>query len=285
MISRIGLIFWFSFISVFIHAQTWIKTDGGTVFKYISKNEKGRKIKPNMIMLVDLLGKAQKASNLAEDTIIFNSGTSDKPFYIPTEQPGLQNVFYNLNSGDSVEIKIIADTFYNKVFSATTPDFVAKGSVVTLYFHIQEALTKNEIEDKVKTQNSKAIKADSLNVLKYCNKLKGVKKLGSGLRYKKLKENPNGILATKGSMVSVRYKGWLIDGDVFDENETSEEPFKLVVGMNQVIKGWEEGLKLMRTGEKYRLVIPWYLAYGTLGNGPIPPFTSIVFDVQLIEIK
>jgi FKBP-type peptidyl-prolyl cis-trans isomerase len=55
--------------------------------------------------------------------------------------------------------------------------------------------------------------------------------------------------------------------------------------MNQVIKGWEEGLKLMKTGEKYRLIIPWYLAYGTLGNGPIPPFTSIVFDVQLIEIK
>ncbi|MFA9212774.1 MAG: FKBP-type peptidyl-prolyl cis-trans isomerase [Candidatus Methylacidiphilales bacterium] len=285
MISRIGLICWFSIISVFIHAQTWIKTDAGTVFKYISKNEKGRKIKPNMIMLVDLLGKAQKASNLAEDTIIFNSGTSDKPFYIPTEQPGLQNVFYNLNAGDSIEIKIIADTFYNKVFSAPTPDFVAKGSVVTLYFHIQEALTKNEIEDKVKLQNTKEVKADSLNVLRYCNKIKGVKKLASGLRYKQLKANPAGTLAKKGSMVSVRYKGWLVDGDVFDENETSEEPFKLVLGMNQVIKGWEEGLKLMRTGEKYRLVIPWYLAYGTLGNGPIPPFTSIVFDVQLIEIK
>ncbi len=284
MINRIGLIFSFLIISVFVHGQTWIKTDGGTVFKYITKNEKGRKIRPNMIMLVDLLGKVQKADNIAEDTVIFNSGTSDKPFYIPTEQPGLQNVFYNLNTGDSIEIKIIADTFYNKVFSATLPDFVAKGSVVTLYFHVQEALTKEEIEDRVKIQNAKALKADSLNVLKYCNKIKGVKKLASGLRYKPLKLNPTGTLAKKGSMVSVRYKGWLIDGDVFDENETGE-PFKLVLGMNQVIKGWEEGLKLMKTGEKYRLIIPWYLAYGTLGNGPIPPFTSIVFDVQLIEIK
>ncbi len=270
--------------SIKIHSQTWIKTDGGTVFKYITKNEKGRKIRPNMIMLVDLLGKVQKAGNIAEDTVIFNSGTSDKPFYIPTEQPGLQNVFYNLNTGDSIEIKIIADTFYNKVFAANLPDFVAKGSIVTLYFHVQEALTKEEIEDRVKIQNTKAVKSDSLNVLKYCNKIKGVKKLASGLRYKPLKLNPTGTLAKKGSMVSVRYKGWLIDGDVFDENETGE-PFKLVLGMNQVIKGWEEGLKLMKTGEKYRLIIPWYLAYGTLGNGPIPPFTSIVFDVQLIEIK
>lgn len=284
MINRIGLIFSFLIISVSVHAQTWIKTDGGTVFKYITKNEKGRKIRPNMIMLVDLLGKVQKAGNKAEDTVIFNSGTSDKPFYIPTEQPGLQNVFYNLNTGDSIEIKIIADTFYNKVFAASLPDFVAKGSIVTLYFHVQEALTKEEIENKVKVQNTKGVKADSLNVLKYCNKIKGVKKLASGLRYKPLKLNPTGTLAKKGSMVSVRYKGWLIDGDVFDENETGE-PFKLVLGMNQVIKGWEEGLKLMKTGEKYRLIIPWYLAYGTLGNGPIPPFTSIVFDVELIEIK
>jgi len=284
MINRVSLIFAFLIISVFVHAQTWIKTDGGTAFKYISKNEKGRKIKPNMIMLVDLLGKVPKAGSTTEDTIIFNSGTSDKPFYIPTEQAGLENVFYNLNVGDSVEIKIIADTFYNKVFAATLPEFVEKGSVVTLYFHVQEALTKDEIEDRVKAQNSKLIKTDSTNIKKYCDKVKGVKKLPSGLRYKVITANPSGTLAKKGSMVSVRYKGWLIDGDVFDENEKGE-PFKLVLGMNQVIKGWEEGLKLMKTGEKYRLVIPWYLAYGTLGNGPIPPFTSIVFDVQLIEIK
>jgi FKBP-type peptidyl-prolyl cis-trans isomerase len=104
------------------------------------------------------------------------------------------------------------------------------------------------------------------------------------LLYKKLIANPKAIGCKKGSMVSVNYKGWLINGDVFDENEKSV-PFNLVLGMNQVIEGWEEGLLLMRKGEKYRLIIPWYLAYGTLGNGPIPPFTSIVFDVQLVDIK
>ena len=55
--------------------------------------------------------------------------------------------------------------------------------------------------------------------------------------------------------------------------------------MNQVIKGWDEGLRQMKTGEKCRFIIPWYLAYGSHGNGPIPPFTSIIFDVELIDIK
>lgn len=270
-------------VSITINAQTWIKVDDATAFKFIVKNNNGRKVKPNMVMLVDLLGKAKKA-NSTEDTIIFNSGSSDKPFYIPTEQPGLQKVFYELNDGDSIEIKMIADTFYNKVFNTSSPSYVEKGSAVTLYFHIQQALTKDEIENKVKIQNKSAIIADSLNVIKYCHQIKGVKKLASGLQFKKLITNPKGIGCKKGSMVSVNYKGWLINGDVFDENEKST-PFKLVLGMNQVIEGWEQGLLLMRMGEKYRLIIPWYLAYGTLGNGPIPPFTSIVFDVQLVDIK
>jgi hypothetical protein len=77
-------------------AQTWIKTDNATVFKFLSKNEKGRKIVPEMVLLADLYGIGKKASD-KQDTVIYNSVSSDKPFYIPTEQPGLQNVFYQLN--------------------------------------------------------------------------------------------------------------------------------------------------------------------------------------------
>jgi FKBP-type peptidyl-prolyl cis-trans isomerase len=281
---RLSILIICLFTSVFGQAQTWLKTDEATVFRYIYRNEKGTKVIPKMILLADLYGTAKKASNPTEDTVIFNSISSDKPFYIPTEQPGLQNVFYQLHSGDSVEIKVIADTFYNKTFSNPLPDYIAKGSVVSLFFHVQEALTQNEIEQKSKAQNAPLIKADSLRLKKYCAGLKGVKKLPNGLRYKMLKPNVKGVLTKNGSMVSVKYKGWLIEGDVFDENLTGE-PFKFVLGMKQVIQGWEQGLRLMKTGETCRLIIPWYLAYGSHGNGPIPPFTSIIFDVQLLDIK
>jgi FKBP-type peptidyl-prolyl cis-trans isomerase len=281
---RFSILITYLFLSVFSQAQTWLKTDDATAFRFIYKNEKGTKVIPNMILLADLFGTAKKASNPLEDTVIFNSISNDKPFYIPTEQPGLQNVFYKLNAGDSIEIRVLADTFYNKTFNTPLPDYVAKGSVVSLFFHIQEALTQNEIEQKAKEQNTPLVNIDSLRVKKYCNGLKGIKKLPSGLRYKILKSNPKGIQTKNGSLVSVKYKGWLIEGDVFDEN-LKGEPFKFVLGMKQVIQGWEQGLRLMKTGETLRLIIPWYLAYGTKGNGPIPPFTSIIFDVQLIDIK
>lgn len=281
---RIPILLLLLIFSTSVQSQTWIKTDGGTAFKFISKNEKGRKIMPNMVLLADIYGTAKKANNITEDTVIFNSVSSDKPFYIPTEQPGLKKVFYQLQAGDSIEIKVIADSFYNITFNSPVPSYIALGSVITLYFHVQEALTKEEIEQKSRDQNKPMILADSLRLIKYCNQIKGVKKLKSGLRYKILKSNPAGVLTKNGSMVSVKYKGWLIEGDVFDEN-IKGEPFKFVVGMNQVIQGWEQGLRLLKTGETIRLIIPWYLAYGTHGNGPIPPFTSIIFDVQLIDIK
>lgn len=264
-------------------AQTWIKTDNATVFKILSKNEKGRKIVPEMILLADLYGIGKKASD-KQDTVIYNSVSSDKPFYIPTEQPGLQNVFYQLNEGDSIVIKVIADTFFNKTFSSPLPSYIDSGSIVTLYFHIQEALTKSEIEQKAATQNKALVKADSLLVLNYCIKNKGFKKLATGLRIKKLVSNDTATQAKKGDMLSVFYKGWIINGDIFDEN-LRNEPFKFVLGMKQVIPGWEQALSKMKKGEKCRIVIPWYLAYGSYGNGPIPPFTSIVFDVQIVDIK
>lgn len=264
-------------------AQVWIKTDNATVFKMLKKNDKGRKIKSNMVLLADLYGIGKKAID-KKDTVIYNSVSSDKPFYIPTEQPGLQNIFYQLNEGDSVVIKVIADTFYNKTFSSPMPSYIDSGSIVTLYFHIQQALTKEEIEQKAALQNKNLIKADSLLVLKYANKVKGYKKRSNGLRFKKIKENINGEVASKGAMLSVFYKGWLIDGDIFDENLRTE-PFKFVLGMNQVIKGWEEALKGMKKGEKCNIIIPWYLAYGSYGNGPIPPFTSIVFEIEIVDIK
>ena len=94
-----------------------------------------------------------------------------------------------------------------------------------------------------------------------------------------------GEMPSEGQEVEVHYEGRLeSNGNIFDSSKT-RAPFKFVLGMKQVIPGWEQALSKMKKGEKYRIVIPWYLAYGSYGNGPIPPFTSIVFDVQIVDIK
>ncbi|MBR4155651.1 MAG: FKBP-type peptidyl-prolyl cis-trans isomerase [Bacteroidales bacterium] len=84
-------------------------------------------------------------------------------------------------------------------------------------------------------------------------------------------------------MIKVHYTGKLLDGTVFDSSVTRNEPFQFVLGIGQVIPGWDEGLQLMSKGEKAVLYIPYYLAYGDRGAGAIPPFATLIFEVELID--
>ena len=107
----------------------------------------------------------------------------------------------------------------------------------------------------------------------------------SGLRYKIL-QNGEGKQATKGAMVSVHYKGQLLDGTVFDSSYKRKQPIDFAIGVGQVIAGWDEGIQLLKVGDKARLVIPSNLAYGEAGaGGVIPPNATLIFDVELMNVK
>lgn len=107
----------------------------------------------------------------------------------------------------------------------------------------------------------------------------------SGLRYKILQEGA-GKQATKGSNVSVHYKGQLPDGSVFDSSYQRKQPIDFTIGVGQVIAGWDEGIQLLKVGDKARFVIPSNLAYGSQGaGGVIPPDATLIFDVELMGVK
>ncbi|CAL2085442.1 peptidylprolyl isomerase [Tenacibaculum sp. 190524A02b] len=107
----------------------------------------------------------------------------------------------------------------------------------------------------------------------------------SGLRYKVLQKG-EGKQATKGAMVSVHYKGQLLDGTVFDSSYKRKQPIDFAVGVGQVIAGWDEGIQLLQVGDKARLVIPSNLGYGANGaGGVIPPDATLIFDVELMDVK
>lgn len=115
------------------------------------------------------------------------------------------------------------------------------------------------------------------------NKLRdSVVTTASGLQYKVIQMG-KGSLPADTSRVKVHYHGTLIDGTVFDSSVDRGEP--AVFGVNQVIKGWTEALKLMPVGSKYRLFIPQELAYGNQDQGTIKPFSTLIFDVELISIE
>ncbi|WP_299130526.1 peptidylprolyl isomerase [uncultured Winogradskyella sp.] len=107
----------------------------------------------------------------------------------------------------------------------------------------------------------------------------------TGLRYKVIQQG-EGKKAEKGNTVSVHYKGQLADGTVFDSSYKRNAPLDFQVGVGQVIPGWDEGICLLNVGDKARLVIPSDLGYGSAGaGGVIPPNATLVFDVELMDVK
>ncbi|WP_418511929.1 peptidylprolyl isomerase [Corallibacter sp.] len=113
----------------------------------------------------------------------------------------------------------------------------------------------------------------------------GFEKTDSGLRYQILQKG-SGVKAEKGKTVAVHYKGQLADGTVFDSSYKRKQPLEFPVGMGQVIAGWDEGICLLNVGDKARLVIPSDLGYGSRGaGGVIPPNATLIFDVELVDVK
>ena len=113
----------------------------------------------------------------------------------------------------------------------------------------------------------------------------GFEKTESGLRYQIIQKG-DGVKAEKGKTVSVHYKGQLPDGTVFDSSYKRNEPIDFPLGVGQVIQGWDEGVQLLKVGDKARFVIPSDLGYGARGaGGVIPPNATLIFDVELMDVK
>jgi peptidyl-prolyl cis-trans isomerase A (cyclophilin A) len=113
----------------------------------------------------------------------------------------------------------------------------------------------------------------------------GFEKTDSGLRYKMIQKG-SGKNAENGKVVSVHYTGQLEDGKVFDSSYPRKKPIEFPLGQGNVIEGWDEGIALLQVGDKARFVIPPHLGYGSSGaGGVIPPNATLIFDVELMDVK
>jgi len=144
---------------------------------------------------------------------------------------------------------------------------------------------KQEEKQAIEAQKSEQYKADGLKFLADNKNKPGVITTASGLQYI-VEEEGTGAKPSDTSKVTVDYVGTTPDGTEFDSSIKRGQP--ATFGLNQVIKGWTEGLQLMKEGAKYKFFIPQELAYGANapqgGNGPIKPYMPLVFEVHLIKV-
>ena len=165
--------------------------------------------------------------------------------------------------------------------AAGIKDVLEKNQPQISYQEAQQVLGKffSELEEKIEGEAKSAGEA----FLAENAKREGVKVTESGLQYEVL-EATIGQKPKATDKVRVHYEGTLIDGTVFDSSYKRGE--SITFGLNQVIKGWTEGLQLMSIGSKYKLYLPYQLAYGERGAGAnIPPYAALIFTVELLGIE
>ena len=293
--------------AVNVSAQTDVQhTPHGASYRVFTHST-GDKIKVNDVITFDFIQKTDKDSVLMSSFVTGNKG---KAQVLPIEglkdiaEINLMEVFPTLALNDSVEVKIPTDSVF-KDHDAQRPAFFPKGSNLVFVLKIEkiqslnDAIAERNAEmEKAKAEEAKIQAKEAVDASSYIASHKLVlKTTASGLKYQIIKPSAK-PKPLKGDTVLVNYTCRGLDGKVYDSSVESVakasglnqpgrtyEPYQLEVGTGGVIPGWDEGLLLLNEGSKAMFVVPSSLAYGAQGSGEIGPYSTLIFDIELVKVK
>lgn len=283
-------------------------SDNGVYAKFYNHNEEGVKPVEGDVVRLTMSYSNSKDSVLFDTKVMKPNGNDyiEFPLGKPTFKGSFEEAITMMAVGDSASFKISADSVYLKTFMAQEiPAYIEKGSMLTF----EAKLTKISSKDEVEAERAK--KMEEQRVMMELRKNEEPKVLAKYLEDNKINAKPTasglifvestkgkGPKPTKGSIVKVNYTGRLLDGKVFDTSDETiakeagvfdsrrpYQPIEFPLGMGQVIPGWEEGIALMSAGSKGKLILPSSVGYGAQGGGPIPPYSTLVFDVELVSFE
>jgi len=181
----------------------------------------------------------------------------------------LSSQFDKMTEGSKINKEVVLKAFEQALKGDSTASM--KAEAANMYLRSYQPKSKKEASAKSKIVNAQFLES---------NKTKeGVKTTASGLQYKVISEG-TGAKPLATDNVKVKYRGTLIDGTEFDKNDQG-----ISFPLNGVIRGWSEGLQLMSVGSKYMLFVPYNLGYGETGNQKIKPYSTLIFEVELVAIE
>ena len=224
-----------------------------------------------------------------KDSVVFDSRTVPQDMIIPMAEPLFKGDIYTgiemMHIGDSASFIMPADSVFKKLFrmQQTPPEF-ANGQYMYFTVKLLNIQSQEEVEkaQQEKMERMQSAEVDLLNQFIAAN-YPDAKPTEDGL-YIIVDKPGKGPKPTAGQKITAHYTGKFLDGTVFDSSVERGQPFEFVLGQGQVIPGWDKGFAMMNKGEKATLVIPSALAYGQ-GRQGIPPYSTLVFDVELIDFK
>jgi FKBP-type peptidyl-prolyl cis-trans isomerase FkpA len=266
-------------------------TDGGVKYKII-KDSAGPTVELGGAVFGYLYYKNEKDTFNSTDMYGRRSPVGIKLDTISTKG-GFEEIFPLLSIGDSASFIIRNDTLYKNVFGMDSiPKELKAENTTTFFIKVVRVLSRDSVnlmEKKRKDEQLAAearyqmqIQADTLAILEYFKKNHiNAKRTPLGVYYV-VKKSAEGITLQPGETAMTFYAGSLLDGTKFESN-FGKDPFPVEVGMGRVIRGWDSGLMALKKGEKATLYIPSHLAYGDRPQGPIPPNSILVFDIEILK--
>lgn len=252
------------------------KTESGLYYQFYTQNMTGRTPENDDIVTISLEIRTE------DDSVIHPTKLITTMMQPPKFQADIFEALTMMHLGDSASFIINAEKYFNAYNYGNQPVFVTDETMLWFTLSIKEIETSSEFKSKhIQMQ----IEEEKRLLNAYLNEHQlSIQPTLSGLYYVETKKG-KGKSPVKGQLCTVNYKGMLLDGTVFDSSE-GRPPFEFPLGEGRVIQGWDEGIAMMKKGGKATFIIPSAIAYGDRGAGDlIPPYTPLVFEVELVDFK
>jgi hypothetical protein len=251
---------------------------------FIEQNTDGVQPKIDQVLIIDLVYTTESGDTL------FSSMQQNRTYMRTLNNPAhpggsIEDALSMMHVGDSAVFRIDAYNFYKySEHQEILPKIVNKGDKLLFYIRLKEIVLTDDFSTQLvsKYHSSEEMELELLDA--YLERTNvNTPPINKGLYFVSL-EKGYGKRPAKGDVLKVHYSGSFIDGKPFDSSY-GKNPYSFVMGSGQVIEGWEIGIAMMQEGESARLIIPSSLAYGAEGKGEILPYSTLVFDVELISVQ